>query len=60
MNEYLTPKEVAAILKVSRLTVYRWIKIGKLESVKIAGIVRIKRIDFEKFIGGKKNESKGK
>lgn len=30
MEKYLTPVEVAEILRVKRLTVYRWIDAGKL------------------------------
>jgi len=53
MNDYLTPQEVAKMLKVSRLTVYRWIDEGKLKAKKFAGTVRIKREDLESFIEGK-------
>ena len=53
MNTYLTPLEVAKILKVSRITVYRWIKVGKLKAVKPGGVVRIRKEDLMEFIGGK-------
>jgi len=51
INDYLTPTEVAKLLKVTRLTVYRWIKEGKLKALKIEGIVRIKGKDLEEFVG---------
>ena len=52
MNTYLTPLEVAQILKVSRITVYRWIKSGDLKAKKIGGVVRIRWEDLMEFIGG--------
>jgi len=55
MNTYLTPLEVAEILKVSRITVYRWIKDGKLKAVKPGGVVRIRKEDLRKFIEGEEN-----
>lgn len=39
--EYLTPGEVAEALKVSRQTVHRWIKSGRLEAVKVGDLYRI-------------------
>jgi len=50
MNNYLTPISVAKMLKVSRLTVYRWIKEKKLRAVKVGGLVRIREEDLKAFI----------
>jgi excisionase family DNA binding protein len=44
---FFTIKEVAAILKVSTRTVKRFIKKGKLPTVRIMSSVRIRRNDFE-------------
>lgn len=41
-KRFLRPDEVAAILSVSRWTIYRWIGEGRLEAVKIGkGSVRV-------------------
>ena len=47
---YITVKEIYQSLKVKKLTVYRWIKAGKLKAVKIGKGFRIKKEDFENFI----------
>ena len=47
--ELYTPEEVAKLLRVSRRTVYRYIKSGKLKAKKI-GQWRIKKGDLNKFI----------
>ena len=50
LNLY-SAKEVAEMLGVTRVTVYRWIKEGKLKSVKIGGSVRIWESELNEFIG---------
>ena len=48
-EQYYTIKEVAEILKVAYLTVYRWVKDGKIEAYKLGKEYRIKKADIEKF-----------
>ncbi len=48
--EYLTIDEVAALLKVGRITVYRWIRAGKLEGVKAGRVWRVRRDSLERFL----------
>lgn len=57
MMTMMTVKETADFFGVSPRTVFRWIKSGKLESVKIGGIVRIKGEEIERVIneGSKKD-----
>jgi len=43
------PDEVAEYLSVSRKAVYAWIASGKLEAVKISGLIRIHRDEILKF-----------
>ena len=50
MDEYLTTKEIASILKVHVLTVRRWIENKKLVAIKLGKDYRIKKRDFENFI----------
>jgi excisionase family DNA binding protein len=47
MPEYLTVREVAAIYKVSEITVRRHIRKGKLRAAKIGGRVRVRKEDAD-------------
>ena len=49
-EQYYTIEEVAKMLKVAYLTVYRWIQSGKLNSNKAGKQYRIKKTDLDKFI----------
>ena len=35
MSELLTPSEVAKRLKVDRITIYRWVKSGRLQAKRL-------------------------
>jgi excisionase family DNA binding protein len=48
-EEYLKVSEVASRLRVSRFTVYKWIREGKLEGSNFGGVVRISRASFDAF-----------
>jgi excisionase family DNA binding protein len=51
VNEtYLTPQEVADLLKVTRRTVYRWIESGELPVIRFGSAYRITESDLEDFI----------
>lgn len=50
MDEYLTTKEIASILKVNVLTVRRWIGSGKLPATFLGKEFRIKKSNFDKFM----------
>jgi excisionase family DNA binding protein len=49
-DELLTIAEVAAYLKLSRRTAWRWCKSGDLPAIKVGHQWRIARSDLEKFI----------
>jgi len=49
-EQYYTIEEVAKMLKVAYLTVYRWIQIGKLKSNKAGKQYRIAKKELLKFI----------
>lgn len=49
-TEYLTIEEVAKLLRVSYLTVYRWIKANKLSAYKAGKQYRIKKSDLDEYI----------
>lgn len=53
-QQFYTIQEVAILLKVSYLTVFRWIKSGKLKSYKAGKQHRIHFDDINSFIELKK------
>lgn len=54
MDKFLTPNEIAELLKVDPRTVRNWINNNKLEAVKLGNRWRIKKDDFDKFIEERK------
>lgn len=51
INEtYYSINEVAKLLKVAYLTVYRWIRAGKLPAYQVEKQYRINKTDFEAFM----------
>ena len=55
-EQYYSIEEVAKMLKVAYLTVYRWIQSGRLISKKAGKQYRIKKENLERFITRTKNE----
>ncbi len=49
-EQYYSIEEIAKMLKVTYLTVYRWIQSGKLKSHKAGKQYRIKQSDLDYFI----------
>ncbi len=45
----LTIAEVRTLYKVSRSTIYQWLKLG-LKSIKLGGVRRIRVSDLNKFV----------
>ena len=56
MNELLTTRQLSEMLKVSRMTIYRYIKAGKLEAIKAGRDFRVTQSEFNKFL--ERNKSK--
>ena len=50
-DQYYSIEEVAKMLKVAYLTVYRWIQSGKLRSNKAGKQYRIEKEELKRFIG---------
>lgn len=48
--KFYTAKEVAETLKVNIMTIYRYIKKGRLKAYKIGKDFRIGRAEFERFL----------
>jgi excisionase family DNA binding protein len=50
-DDLLTVPEVAERLRVSPMTIYRWIDDGKLPAMQVARRYRIRAIDVEQMMG---------
>jgi len=48
--EFLTPQEVADVLKVRVTTVYEWIRLGKLPASRLGNRYRVARADLTAFV----------
>ncbi len=59
MDELITIEEAMKILKVSRITLHRWVKSGKIKALKLGegrkGAVRFRREDIEAFLHNSEN-----
>lgn len=49
-GQFYSIEEVAKTLKVAYLTVYRWIKSGKINSIKAGKQYRIGKEELERFL----------
>lgn len=49
-EQYYSIEEVAGMLKVAYLTVYRWIQAGKLKAIKAGKQYRITKKDISLFL----------
>ena len=49
-GRFLTPREVADLLRVSSMTVYRLIKAGELAAVRVGHNYRIRENEVERYL----------
>jgi putative molybdopterin biosynthesis protein len=49
-DKFYTAEEMAAVLKVNIMTIYRYIKAKKLKAYKIGKVFRIDETEFKKFL----------
>jgi excisionase family DNA binding protein len=54
---FLTVAEVAALMRVSTMTVYRLIKAGDLAAVRVGKSYRIKEDDVDRFLSKRYTEA---
>ena len=57
-NDFLTVQEVTEILKLSALTIYKYIRQHQLEAIEFGGHYRIERYSLYKFIKNHKVHKK--
>lgn len=50
MDEYMSVKEIASLLKVNIVTVRRWVRNDKLPAYKLGKDYRITKKDLDKFL----------
>ena len=55
-NLYLTVKEIAQELRVTKVTINRIIKDGGLPAIKVRGRYRVDQQDFDNYKKGEKKE----
>jgi excisionase family DNA binding protein len=48
--EFLTVPEIAKVLKVNKMTIYRYIKAGKITAYKVGKGFRINKKELENFL----------
>jgi len=61
VNEYLTAEEAAGRLKVHLMTIYKWIKSGRIQARRLpGGGLRIDAQELEKLLGQNKRNADGK
>ena len=51
-EKLLTPEQVAERLQVTELTVYGWLRRGRLPALKLGRLWRIRQDDLEAFLEG--------
>ena len=49
-NKFYTAKELAGVLRVNIMTIYRYIKAGKLKAYKMSKEFRVDKKDFQRFL----------
>jgi len=55
-SRLLTPEEAAERLNVSPVTIRNWLRMGKLNGVKVSVLWRVREEDLEDFIQIRKKE----
>jgi len=49
-KEFYTSEELAKMLKYNVMTIYRYIKAGKIKAYKVGKEFRVRKIDFDGFL----------
>ena len=60
-EEYVKPTDIAKLLKVSRFTIYKWIREGRMQGVRFGDeVLRVPRSSFDAFMQQAKEKSAAK
>jgi excisionase family DNA binding protein len=57
-GDLIAPEELAAGMKVARVTVYSWVRRGAIPHLKLEGSVRFEPESIKKWLESKQNEAK--
>jgi excisionase family DNA binding protein len=52
-SRFLTVREVATLLRVSSMTVYRLIKAGELPAVRVGRSFRVAEVDVDRYLAAR-------
>jgi excisionase family DNA binding protein len=55
-KEFYKAEDLAKILEINIMTIYRYIKAGRLKAYKIGRDFRIDRVEFERFLNSVKTK----
>ena len=58
-DQLLTVMEVAAVMRVSNMTVYRLIKAGQLAAIRVGKNYRIRESDVERYLAAREVRIEG-
>jgi excisionase family DNA binding protein len=56
-SRFVTVGEVAALLRVSNMTVYRLVQAGQLPAVRVGRSYRIREEDVDRYLGARYTEA---
>jgi excisionase family DNA binding protein len=54
--EFFTVQEISKMLKIHEQTIFRWIREGKLESIKVGRNQRVTKEQLDNFLNKNKEE----
>jgi len=52
VENYYTPKEISAKLKLNIRTIYKWIREGRINAVKLGDVWRISESELNRLLAG--------
>ncbi len=56
-GDLISPDELAAALKIARVTAYQWVRRGVIPHLKLEGVVRFDPIEVQAWLDSKRREA---